>query len=253
MMSMFLAGAMLALCCPVDSFPQVAASDVSPVTVSSNVAGGTVYVDSIEVGKTPVSCALDSGKHTVCLVSGELHDWNHYRECREIFVDGQERADVFFNVPLRIQILSEPYGATAVFRDSIVGTTPCVLETRAQKGSVALSKTGFENLVVMFDTSISLLFGKLESHRGDEHAGLYLEPERQGNNTPVLLAASGAVIAGVGAAYFKIRADNLYGEYKYSGNAATLSDVRRLDAASAVSLVVSQASLALLIYVLVGN
>lgn len=227
----------------------------SRVAVSSNVAGGTVYIDSVEFGRPPVSCALDSGNHFVCLASGGRLDWGRFSDCREIYVDGKNDAAVMFDVPLRIQVISEPYGALAAYRDSVIGTTPCVFTTRAPKGSVTLSKAGFDDLVLMFDTSTVLLFGKFDGRREDGYGrtSLYLESERPGNSTPLILTASGAVLAGVGAAWLKIRADNVYNDYRLTGDAKTLSEVRRLDALSAVSLVASQASLGLLIYFLVSN
>ena len=246
--------AVVCLCCHAHMFSQIPSIPGSRLTVSSSVPGKVVYIDSVEAGRTPFTATVDSGKHTVCLVPGDRLDWGRYHECRTIHLDPSNDSEVFFVVPLQMEILSDPYGAEVRYRDSIIGTTPCMFTTFSSKGSITLSRGGLEDLVMVFDSSTALLYGKLTGRVGSiDQANLYLEAERAGNTASIVIAASSAVLTGAGAAYFKIRADNLYNDYRTTGDARSLYEVRQLDVLSAISLAASQVSLTLLIYFLVSN
>ena len=78
----------------------------------------------------------------------------------------------------------------------------------------------------------------------------FLSYEQSKNSLPIIAAAGATVIAGAAAAWTKIRADDLYNEYQQTGSQTALDNVRRLDLASGVSLVASQAGLLLLGYLL---
>lgn len=230
------------------------------LSVTSNVRSAKVFVDSTEAGVTPlVNHPVTPGKHVVCVVpihkDGYNRSWTTNAVCENVEVDSGEESRLTFTIPRSLQIVSEPYGARISYGDSIIGETPAFVSTFAEHGSVTLSKDGYENLILMFDTSTSYLYGSLRSIRlmGDDHSTLYLEKEEARSTVPIVITASSAVLTGIAAAYLKIQADNRYSDYRNTGSAERLNQVRRLDVASGIALGVSQLSLALLTYFLLSH
>jgi len=176
--------------------------------------------------------------------------------CKEVDVMLGKETRLRLDVLRSIQITSEPYGAAILYRDSLLGETPFIFSTYAEQGIVRISRDGYENLSLAFDTSTSLLHGSLVPGLGPRNnfgQSIYLDKEESKNILPVVVTASSAVVTGIAAAYFKIRADNLYSDYKTTGNAGQLDRIRQLDLASAVALGASQLSLILLTYFLLSR
>jgi len=73
------------------------------------------------------------------------------------------------------------------------------------------------------------------------------------NNFSIYASTATAVVSGVLAAYFKMKADNNYGEYRLSANSGLLDNIHRYDTASGVALGVSELSLAWLAYTLLSR
>lgn len=226
------------------------------LSVTSNVARAKVFVDSMYVGVAPLTdYHLNSGKHLVCVVPSNIQNWLLTSVCDEVEVDSGGQARLTLNLPRQIRIASEPYAARISYRDSIIGKTPFILSTFAENGMITLSKDGYENLTLTFDVSTPFLYGLLVSQGGASNnlSSLYLEKEELRNTVPIIVTASSAVVTGIAAAYLKIRADNLYSEYRTTGNTEQLRQIRQLDVASGVAFGISQLSLALLTYFLLSR
>ncbi len=227
------------------------------LSVTSNIANIDVFVDSVLVGLTPLDAMhVTTGKHTVCVASEGFRSWMASPVCREVDVTIGEETRLRLDVLRSIQITSEPYGAAIFYRDSLLGETPFIFSTYAEQGIVRVSKDGYENLSLAFDTSTSLLHCSLLPSLGPHNnfaSTIYLNKEQSKNILPVAVTASSAVVTGIAAAYFKIRADNLYSDYKTTGNREQLDRIRQLDLASAVALGASQLSLILLTYFLLSR
>ena len=67
------------------------------------------------------------------------------------------------------------------------------------------------------------------------------------------LSGGAAVLSGVAAAYFKIRADNRYNDFLVSNDALLRSESKNLDTTAALFLVATQVGLALFIYYLMSE
>ncbi len=226
------------------------------LSVASNVLKARVFVDSILIGLTPLDhFPVTPGTHTVCVIAGDDRSWIANKACERVLVAAGEEIRLLLHVLRSMHVTSEPYGATIVYRDSVLGETPFIFTTHAQQGIITISKVGYETLSLTFDSTATVLHCSLVSGRGlsDDVATLYIDKEESRNGLPVIITASSAVVAGIAAAYFKIRADNLYHEYTISGNPEQLDRIRQLDLASGVTLAASQLSLILLTYFLLSR
>lgn len=252
---------MVLVCCflatsPLTTWSQGIHSSTVRVTITSNVSQARVFIDSVEVGTTPlVGYVVAPGKHSVCVMSSSDREWITNSVCEEIDVEENTERQVKMWLPRQILITSEPYGARVMYGDSVLGETPYVLFASADVGSIQLSMEEYDDVTMVFDVSTTALHGVLNpqrSLRGD-NTWLYLEKEESKTAVPIVVTASTAVVTGIVAAYWKLRADNLYGDYRTTGDSAQLDQIRQLDVASGIALGVSQVSLALLTYFLLSR
>jgi len=89
--------------------------------------------------------------------------------------------------------------------------------------------------------------------RGVPAEPMILTREQSKNSLPIYLTSGTAVVAGVAAAYFKIKADSRYNDYQQSGDPAALEGVHRYDTISGMALVTSEASILFLSYLLLSR
>jgi len=116
------------------------------LTINSNPAGATVYVDDGEVGLTPVQIEnLSDGTHTVRLTKDQYGEFE-----KKVFI--QQRKAVSLNVNLilepfgNVKVTSEPSGATVLRNGQEMGTTPVTLIHLAKGDQqITLQKKGHES------------------------------------------------------------------------------------------------------------
>ncbi|MBI5215484.1 MAG: PEGA domain-containing protein [Ignavibacteriae bacterium] len=73
------------------------------------------------------------------------------------------------------------------------------------------------------------------------------------NNLPLYLTSSAAIVSGAVAAFFKIKADNLYDEFERTGDQSALDKVKTYDTVSGIALGVCEINLGLLTYFLLSK
>lgn len=225
-----------------------------PITVTSNIPNARVMINSRDVGNTPLrDFMLPEGNHVICVISEDARRWLTEAVCETVDVKG--RLQLEMRLPRTIAITSEPYGASIVFKDSLLGITPSVVPISDDTGLLRLTKEGYDDVTLLFDATISSLHSVLKQKETQSGVNrwLYLEKEESRTIVPVVVSASSAVLSGAMAAYWKLRADDVYREYRRTGDPAQLNRIHDLDLASAIALGLSQASLAFLTYLLVSQ
>jgi hypothetical protein len=139
-----------------------------------------------------------------------------------------------------IYLKTDPDDAYVMQNDSLVGHTP--LFVLPSLGKIILSKPGYAN------KSINL---------GD-YDGIPVKLKFTGNKVNGSFYESSAfrifigsiVTLGAVTAYYKIKADNKFGEYQSNGNPDLLKETRRYDLISGISFAALQINFGLLIYYL---
>jgi hypothetical protein len=224
------------------------------VTITSNVPDARILIDSLDAGVTPLrDFTLPEGRHVICVISGGTRRWFAEAVCET--VDVTDGLQLHMRLPRTIAITSEPYGATIIFKDSLLGTTPSLIPIHDEAGMVRLTKEGYDDATLFFDASIGSLHAVLKQKdiQSGNNRWMYLEKEESGAIVPVVVSASSAVLSGAMAAYWKLRADDVYREYRRTGDPAQLDRIHKLDLVSGIALGLSQASLAFLTYLLVSQ
>ena len=219
------------------------------LTVTAPVAGLRIYLDSVSLGTTPAdSLPIPAGAAVLRVFPADGKSWSGpilEESLRVLQGDHVVRQVV---LPRILRITSEPYGARVYAGDSLAGTTPMLLDAGAGAAMVRLSLDGYEDAVMPLSGDLHAMLVPVSGTPG---TALSSEPLR--GMGPMYLTGGGAIVAGAAAAYFKIKADAAYADYRQSGDAAKLDDVRRLDLLSGISLAVGELSLFALTYQLLSR
>jgi hypothetical protein len=247
--------ALILLC----ALPLRAQSPDSIGRATLSVTGDSVAVvlDSSVIGTSPLhDLPIGAGRHTLKFLPASAALWHLPLYSETLLVRPRDtiarRADARF-----IRISSDPFGADIVWRDSVVGTTPFIGLLPAAGSTLVLRKAGYRDALLVVaggSTEFRLPLQPVAGPGSEEGAATgYLSSDRSRNLLPVYVAGGVTVATGAVAAYFKIRADGLYDDYRSTGNTAQLDRVRQYDLVSGISLAASEVSFLALTYFLLSR
>ncbi|HEV8537824.1 MAG TPA: PEGA domain-containing protein [Bacteroidota bacterium] len=223
------------------------------LSVQSNVAGVKVFVDTLLLGETPVEDArVTAGEHILHFVHPDSKNWLLPAIVETLVVAPSDHIVRTATFPTVYHIISNPYGAEVYYNDSVIGQTPLIFAAVTERGVVTLRHGGYDDQILPLPDGGGLLHATLPSRIGEAPSPL-LNGEEVKSLTPVYLATGTAIFSGALAAYFKIKADGYYNDYKKSGDTGALDRVRRLDTLSGVTLLTSEVSLFVLSYLLLSR
>jgi formylglycine-generating enzyme required for sulfatase activity len=116
----------------------------APISLVSDPAGATVWVDGVELGETPGNFELDAGARTLELRLEGHNTWK--REIQVIADQPQELAPIaLVRADAQLHIESDPPGAQIVVDNASPGRTPLDLRLASQEiHEISLFKIGHE-------------------------------------------------------------------------------------------------------------
>ena len=134
---------------------------------------------------------------------------------------------------------SSPQDANVFFSDSLIGHTPLFVQNSFKH--LTLKKNGYDDVKISFD---DITPGKIVpmSYNGQEREKSFFEKDI------FKILTAGIVVLGGTTAYFKIKADNKFEEYEFSGNSSLLDDTRKYDLISGITFTALQINFGLLLY-----
>ncbi len=229
---------------------------VARISVRTSPPGAKVFCDTLYLGTTPIdSVIIPSGWHTLTYVQPDAESWYSGSLKETLVVRPSESVDRRPVFPSICRITSTPFGASVVIGDSVVGETPLLLANIAEGTRITFEKEGFEKLEFPFHSSSGGLHVDLThlSTSGLSDNEPYLTGIRTKSDLPIYLTTSASVITGVVAAYCKIKADSYYNDYSQNGDQRALTNMRRMDTISGISLVASEVSFMTLCYLLISR
>jgi hypothetical protein len=219
-----------------------------------------VLIDQEKAGLTPLTVdTLLPGRHVIRLLPHNVSSWfaDPVDDTVEL-VPGDHRA-LLYTFDHLLHITSKPSGARVTIGDSVAGFTPLVLRIPSGYKGEALSidKPGYQSTLIPLSGIAS---GVLSPHLqqtllGPTYQSPLLDESSGGKRTDIKLyiAGSATVLAGVAAAYFKIKADNRNADYLSTGNSSLRDETHRLDVAAGVSLFTTEIAFAFLTYYLLSD
>lgn len=134
---------------------------------------------------------------------------------------------------------SSPQDAYVFYKDSLIGNTPLFVQSIFK--NVTLRKNGYDDINILFS---DITPGKVFSmnYNGQEKEKSFFEKE------VFKILTAGIVVLGAATAYFKLKADNKFEEYEFSGNSKLLDETRKYDLISGITFTALQINFGFLLY-----
>ncbi len=227
-------------------------------TIVADQPGATVFLDADSVGTTPLMLTLtQGGKRHLRLVPGEATSWLVDPVSDTIDVDvlssrGTQHT-LRYTFSSKVLIVSTPAEAEVWRGDSLIGTTPLVVQRASPP--LLLRKMGYADTTLDISQApagiLKTSLQKVWKSAPDE--SLFKDVEESRSSLRLYITGATTVIAGAASAYFKVRADNLYSKYVRTGDPNQLAEVNRLDTAAGIALAATQLGLGLFAYFMLSE
>ena len=240
------------------------ADSTAPALCSLTLRTGTdtawVFIDSLRAGRTPLTVdSLRGGRHALRLVQSDLSSWLTGSINDTVFLAPGEQKTLQYSFERRVMVVTDPSGAIVSIGDSVAGTTPLLLlpGSTGLPSSITVERKGYEKTSLLLPAGGSGIaraaLQKIWQSEPSE-SPLMTESGRSERTGMRLYVAGGVtVVAGVAAAYWKIKADGKNALYQETGDPAFQRETHRLDTSSALALLVTQAGFAFFTYFLLSD
>ena len=223
------------------------------LSVQSNIVGVKVFLDTLLLGDVPLrDVSVEAGMHIIRFVHPDMKSWLVPAIVETISLAPSGHIDRTVNFPFVYYITSDPYSAEVHHSDSVIGRTPFLFTTFSSREVITLTKEGYEDVALPLPPDGGAVHAAMQSRLAGRISAVF-NGEQPKSLTPIYFTSGAAIAGGVVAAYFKIKADGHYNDYRISGDQGTLEQVRRFDTISGVALVTSEVSLLLLSYFLLSR
>jgi hypothetical protein len=234
----------------------------SRLEVTSDVDSATVYLDTLLAGRTPLILdGLAPGIHVLRILPHRPDEWSVQAVADTVHLLPGETRAILYQLRAFIPLHTDPPGAEVYLNDSLAGITPLLLKPSGLHADtrVVLKMNGFEAVPILpssltGETALTVAL-KASWQAQPQEGSPFIPATSPWNTRRVGLFVSGGVsiLAGAGAAYFKIAADDRQEAFLATGDPALASERKRLDTLAGISLVFAQAGIMVLSYLLVAE
>jgi hypothetical protein len=207
--------------------------------VQTNVDSASLFIDGnfISVGNE-LQIEIEPGVHSIQIVE-EMKKWN-----ADIITDTiqiEKSRDLFLSYTFKNQSLlnSNPQDVYVFEKDSLVGFTPILLEAGFKE--LKLEKPDYKSIYI---TPEEISNGEIPELQFTGQP-----PEQQFYGSTMFYTLLGTAIAlGATTVYNKLKADDLYEEYKFSGDLGLIDNIEHYDDQSAWTLIATELCIGAIIY-----
>lgn len=230
--------------------------------VATDLDSATVFLDTLHVGKSPLILeSVSPGPHIIRIVPPQPDAWTVQPVLDTvILLPGQTHVHSY-RLRTFLPVRTDPGGAQLFLNDSLAGITPLLVRSSDIRPDTRLElrMEGFDPVVVLpsaltGETALTVALKAGLRSQNPAGAPSVLTTQSWDARTVGRVVSGGvSILAGIGAAYFKVAADEKQEAYLATGDPALASERRRLDTLAAVSLVLSQAGIIVLSYLLIAD
>jgi hypothetical protein len=233
-------------------------SPVATITIETDQPGAKVFLDGDSVGTTPLRLTLtQGGKRQLRLVPRGATNWLIDPVNDTIDVDvlsgrGTEHT-LRYAFSSKVLLVSTPAEAEVWRGDSLIGTTPLVVQRSYTP--LLLRKMGYADTTLdISQVPAGILKASLQKvWKSTPDESIFKDAEESRSSLRLYITGATTVIAGATSAYFKVKADNLYSQYVRTRDPSQLAEVNRLDTAAGIALAATQLSLGLFAYFMLSE
>jgi hypothetical protein len=228
--------------------------------IRTDLDSASAYLDSAFVGHTPLHLeGLVPGSYRLTVLPPHPDEWSVRRIIDTVRLDPGILCARSYQLRSYVPLRSDPPGAEVYINDSLAGVTPLLLKpsSMGKDSRLTLKLNGFESASLppgaLSGESALTVALKAGWQAGPEGPSPFLPERPAWSSRSVGLYVSGgiSVLAGIGAAYFKIAADDKQEAFLVTGDPALASERKRLDTWAGVSLALAQAGIMIFSYLLI--
>jgi hypothetical protein len=194
--------------------------------------------DSLVATSRYYETELDSGWYKISLIENSDR-WNSVSFFDSVFLSNCKTIKLNYKKENKVYLDTSPQDAYVFSGDSLLGNTPIFIEDNLD--DVKLIKPGYaeENLKLENIAQQNLI--TLTSLQLPKEESFFY------SSTFHILAAT-AVALGAFSAYYKLKADDSYDEYQFTGDQKLLDDTNRYDLISGITFTALQINFGFIIY-----
>jgi hypothetical protein len=224
------------------------------LTLTSRRGGVHAYLDSTEIGSTPLTkYAVSSGHHTLLLSAGPGFRWGSSLAKDTIEVEEGRELVLVRDVTNPVRIVTVPAGV-AVFRGAAeLGHTPLEIDFDVSgPDTIELREQGYFSFVLHPDSLLAspgiLRLTPLSGVKALAERDVTSDRISPLDSQTWLTVGAGAamLVSGIAAAYLKDQANKEFDAYVATGNSENLSRTHRLDDYSGAAMLVTEISFGVL-------
>jgi len=211
----------------------------SYLTIDTDLNSAMIFIDdSLVTESNHYESDLDTGYYKITVLENSDR-WNAQRFVDYIYLNDCAEKKLFYSASKNIYLDSNPQDAYVFMGDSLIGSTPLFLDSEIK--GIILRKTGysdinFENGFISNNINIDLQF------IGQQKQEKFI------SSTAFKILAGTAIALGAVTAYYKLKADDKFDEYHFSGDQELLDQTRRFDVISGITFTAMQINLGFILY-----
>ncbi|MGQ9643678.1 MAG: PEGA domain-containing protein [Ignavibacterium sp.] len=204
-------------------------SDKSEVNIFVN--------DSLVSSNGQAELEISDGEYEITASESD-ENWNAKTFTDSIFLSNCETKTIHYHFNVETLIETIPSDVYVYSNDSLLGFTPIKIPTNIQE--LKLSKPGYVQKEIKIEEKPVQLV-QLEFNGT-------IKSEPFVKTTLFKVLTGSAIALGAITAYFKLKADDKFDEYRFSGNKKFLDETNRYDTISGISLALFQVNFGYIIY-----
>lgn len=208
------------------------------ISIQVNYEKVEIFFNDSLVAIASTTIELPVGKHQLKIIKSGS-EWGSEQIIDTIsIVDCGQEISINYQFTESKILKTEPSNVSVYYNENILGYTPLKLQNNYPK--LKLIKSGYEELIInnneITESAIKLNLIEIKDEK------LFYEKNLFG----ILIGT--ALLLGGTSAYYKIKADDKFEEYKITGNSSVLQLTRDYDLISGITLGALQINFGLLIY-----
>ena len=232
--------------------------DVVSLSVISNLDNSTVLLDTLSLGKPPVSNFMTKpGKYTLSIINPSASNkWEmeNYKKEIELLSD----TVIIVNFTEFYFINSDPFNADVFNNGTLIGMTPLRINLEDPlTGTLTFKKDEYVDEVLNLspvDTARNIFVKLKETRYGQSSNPVFRNKSTSFNSDRNFLAigsfGAGALLSAVSSIYYKNMANDSYDTYRQTFSQKDLDQTNKYDTFSLISLLIMQGAIAGVIYFL---
>ncbi len=206
--------------------------------IDTDIPTAKIYIDTNLAGSGSADIELAKGVYQVA-VTEEADRWDSQQFIDTLRITDCNDTILTYNFKSEVYLDTEPQDVFVYQDSALIGHTPLFLPVNT--GSILLKKPGFEGKVV-----------SVKDLNSTEKVKLNFTGEKRGESffkkNIFKILVGGIVALGGVSAYFKLKADDNFDQYQFTGNQNYLDKTHKYDLISGIAFGAVQVGFGFLIY-----